>query len=108
MTSLTPDCMFPITPRMECAIDEMKGLIAARFPDATFVVYQGYESVGIYLEAQVDIDDTDEVMEVFSDRLVDLQVDEGLPLYVVPTQPIERVIAQLEEQQQGRPFDRLP
>jgi len=42
---------------------------------------------------------TDEVMAVVGDRLVELQVDEGLPVYVTPLRPIERVIAQLRERE---------
>lgn len=37
---------------------------------------------GLYLRAIVDVEDTDEVTEVFIDRMIDLQVEEDLPLYV--------------------------
>ena len=49
----------------------------------------------------VDIADTDEVIDVVGDRLVELQVDEGLPIYVSPLRPIQRVIAELREREQA-------
>jgi hypothetical protein len=56
----------------------------------------------------VDIADTDEVIALVGDRLVQLQVDEGLPVYVTPLRPIERVIAQLREQEAATPPSTLP
>ena len=38
-----------LTPRMKEAIDELKGLITARFPQAAFVVEEGFDPEGIYL-----------------------------------------------------------
>jgi predicted NBD/HSP70 family sugar kinase len=84
-----------LTPRMKEAIDELKGLITARFPQAAFVVEEGFDPEGVYLMTTVDIADTDEVIAVIGDRLVALQVDEGLPVYVTPLRPIERVVAEL-------------
>ena len=70
---------------------EMKERISHRFPTTTYEMYQGEDPVGIYLAAIVDTDDLDEVKGLFLDRLVDLQVDEGLPLFVVPVRPVDRV-----------------
>ena len=57
----------------------------------------------MYLVATVDIDDTDEVVEVFIDRLIDMQVEEGLPVYVVPPiRPIERVLEYMRELERAR------
>ena len=93
------DVEVEISPRMQAALDELKGLIIERFPDATFVVQEQYDPPGIALTATVDIEDTDEVFAVVVDRLIDLQVYESLPVYVVPLQPIERVRAEFREQQ---------
>lgn len=87
-----------ITPRAQAAIDELKALISAKYPEASFSVNTGHEPAGIYLKATVDIDDTDEVVELYIDRLVDIQVSEGIPVYVVPLQPIARVIAEMNRQ----------
>jgi hypothetical protein len=92
---------------MECAIGELKSLIAAKYPDAAFKVYQGFEPVGIRLEASVDIEDTDEVWEVVADRNLDMQVEESLPLYVIVVQPIERVLAYMREREATDPLPPL-
>ncbi|MGE0541573.1 MAG: hypothetical protein AB7R89_15470 [Dehalococcoidia bacterium] len=81
---------------VQAALAELKTLILARFPDAIFHVYKGDEPCGIYLEATVDVEDTDEVIDTFIDRLVDMQVEERLPVYVVPVQPVERVLELME------------
>jgi hypothetical protein len=84
-----------LTPRMEEAIHDLKDMITARFPQATFVIEEGFDPEGMYLVPTVDIADTDEVIDTIGDRLLVFQVDEGLPLYVTPLRPIEHVIADL-------------
>ena len=96
---MRPESHVPLTPRMEEAVQELKGVITQRFPQAAFVVEEGADPKGIYLVTTVDIADTDEVIDLVGDWLVELQVDEGLPVYVTPLRPIERVIAQLREQE---------
>src|SRR5205823_7993569 len=93
----------PLTPAMEKAVNELKGTISKHFPQASFVVEEGFDPKGIYLVTTVDIADTDEVIDVIGDRLVELQVDEGLPLYVTPLRPIQRVIAELREREAAMP-----
>ena len=88
-----------LAPRMEEAVHELQRLITARFPQAAFVVEEGFDPKGIYLVTTVDIADADEVIDAVGDRLVELQVDEGLPVYVTPLRPIERVVAQLRERE---------
>ena len=56
----------------------------------------------------VDIADTDDVIAVVGDRLVDLQVDEGLSVYVTPLRPMERVIAELRKREAATPPVSLP
>jgi hypothetical protein len=46
--------------------------------------------VGIHLIATVDLEDLGEERDLYRDRIVDMQVDEGLPLYIVAVRPIER------------------
>jgi hypothetical protein len=93
---------------MEKAVNELKGMISARFPQASFVVEEGFDPKGTYLVTTVDIADTDEVIDVVGDRLVDLQVTEGLPLYVTPLRPIQRVVAELRKREQTTPSSPLP
>ena len=98
----------PLTPAMEKAVNELKGMISERFPQASFVVEEGFDPKGIYLVTTVDIADTDEVIDVIGDRLVELQVDEGLPIYVTPLRPIQRVVAELREREHTPPSSPLP
>ena len=98
----------PLPPAMEKAVNELKGTIAARFPQASFVVEEGFDPKGIYLVTTVDIADTDEVIDVVGDWLVELQVDEGLPIYVTPLRPIQRVIAKLREREYATSPSPLP
>src|SRR3989442_12197673 len=90
----------PLTPAMEKAVNELKGTISERFPKASFVVEEGFDPKGIYLVTTVDIADTDEVIDVVGDRLVEVQGDEGMPIYVTPLPPLQRVLAELQEQEQ--------
>ncbi len=97
-----------LTPRMQEALEELKRLVTERFPEAAFVVKEGFDPEEIYLITTVDIADTDDVIAVVGDRLVDLQVDEGLPLYVTPLRPIDRVIADLRNRETATPPASLP
>jgi hypothetical protein len=100
---MRPERQVRLTPRMEDALEELKRLISERFPHATFVVEEGVDPEGIYLVTTVDVADTDAVIELVGDRLVELQVEEGLPVYVTPLRPIERVVAQLREREAATP-----
>ena len=105
---MKPESHVRLTPRMEEAVHELKGLITAHFPQAAFVVEEGFDPEGIYLLATVDIADTDDVIAVVGDRLVGLQVDEGLPVYVTPLRPTEPVIAELRKREAATPPASLP
>jgi hypothetical protein len=56
-------------------------------PLATFQVVPGEDPTGTYVLATVDVEDTELVMDAYMDRLLTLQIDEGLPLYVLPLHP---------------------
>ncbi len=83
-------------PDIQAAIVEIRGLISARFPDATFTVGLGDDPTGVYLRPVVDVDDRGDVFDVFIDRLTDIQDVTGLPLYVVPARPPGRNAAILQ------------
>ena len=105
---MKPENPVRLTPRMQEAIDELKGLITAYFPQAAFVLEEAFDPEGVYLVTTVDIADTDEVIDVIGDRLVELQVDEGLPLYVTPLRPIDHVVAELRKREASTPPASLP
>ena len=88
--------------RIQAALTELREMIEAKFPTATFHAYQGEDPEGTYLEAIVDVEDTDDVIDVFLDRLVDMQIEERLPVYVVPVRTPERVARLVAEAEQRR------
>jgi len=88
--------------RIQQAVDELENMIKGRYPTTSFEVGQGDDPSGTYVVATVDIDDPDEVMDLIIDRLVDIQVEDGLPVYIVPVRTEERVLREL----QSRPTPR--
>jgi len=87
--------------RTQDALKELRGIIKTTFPTATFRTYRGEDPEGTYLETVIDVDDMNDVMDVYIDRLLDIQVKERLPVYVIPVRPPERV-AQLAWSAQRR------
>jgi hypothetical protein len=96
----------PSDPRMKAAIAELQERIAGHFPTATFKIEVGDDPDGVYLITVVDLDDPDPVLDVVIDRMLEMEVDEGLPLYVVPARTPERIAAMLREE--SAPFRELP
>lgn len=95
-------------PRMQAGIRELQALIRSRYPDATFAASYGEDPVGVYLDVTVDLDDTDEVVDLYIDRLVDLQVEDGLKLHVIPIRPPERIAAMLRDRANGTAVLKVP
>lgn len=91
-------------PRIRSALDELREIIEQRYPTAVFEVSRGEDPEGIYLDAIVDVEDTDEVFDLVVDRLLEMQIDEGLPVYVIPIRPVERVLAEIKRYQSGSPM----
>jgi hypothetical protein len=89
-------------PRMQAAVAEWQALILAHYPSTTFIVGGAEDPEGVYVQAVVDVDDPDEVAEVFIDRMIDLQVEDGLPIYVVPVRTPERRAALRQRQAAAR------
>ena len=71
-------------PRMMAAITELTNLIRDRYPETTFTTELSEHEESVFVTAVVDVDDPDEVVDCFIDRAVTLQVEEGLPLHVIP------------------------
>ncbi len=57
---------------------------------------------GIYITATVDVDDIEEVLDLYIHRLTQLPVAEGLPFYGSVVQTPERLARLLAEHQAGR------
>jgi hypothetical protein len=88
MTDPAPN---PDATRIQLAINELQTLIRGHYPSAAFATAQGEDPHGVYLTVTVDVEDVDDVVDVYIARLLNMQVDECLPLYVVPVEPPERV-----------------
>lgn len=76
-------------PRIQAALDELRTMILRPFPAATFSVRHGEDPDALWLEACIDVDDPDIMLDTVLDRLVDMHI-EALPVYVMSTQPLER------------------
>jgi hypothetical protein len=78
--------------RVQDAVRELKQMLLQRYPDATFEITPGPDDPeSIHLIATVDVEDSDTVLDVVIDRLLELQVEERLPVHVIPVRPSERV-----------------
>lgn len=87
---MSPHDPMVLTPRLQEALDELRGLVAARYPDATFDLFRGEDPEGVYLSATADVENLYDLIDIVLDRLVDLQVEENLPVYFAPRRTPER------------------
>ena len=86
-------------PAVQEAPKELRELILDRYPAATFSISHNVEPyLGVYLNVTVDVEDTDEVFSVISQRLTDMQVEDGLSISVAVDWPEERLRAYLAQQ----------
>lgn len=84
--------------RMQDAVAELQAMIGQRYPSAAFSLsHPEDEPSSVELTAVVDVDDPDEVLDTVIDRVIELQVDEQLPIHVVPIRTPERVAADLRD-----------
>jgi hypothetical protein len=93
--------------RVEEALQELQARIRQQYPSVLFRVGVGEDDPEIVqLVAIVDVDDTDPVLDVVIDRVLDLQ-EHGLPIFVVTERPNERTAALREAMRGARP-DAVP
>lgn len=70
-------------------------MIAEKYPEAEFRVLRGVDDPREWwLEARVDLEATEEVTDLIIDRLLDFQIEQRLPIYVM-TLPTVRIAAML-------------
>jgi len=92
-----------LDPRRQQVVAELEHTILARYPAATFTLRAGIdEPDATYLTTIVDIEDPDEVLTLVLDRLLELQIEEQLPVYVLPVHPPARVAATMQQVQRER------
>lgn len=101
---MTDEQPIALGPRMEAAVEEIKHLVQQRFPEATFELGFGEDPEGLRLIVTIDREDMGDVVDLYIDRLVDMQVDERLPLYVIPVPTIERSLEMMRREQARTPW----
>ena len=69
---------------MQNAIAAVDAHILADYPEATFRLVEGEDPIGLYLDVYTDAEDAFAVLDLVSDWLVDLSVNAGVHLHVVP------------------------
>lgn len=91
--------------RIEAALAELKQLIKRRYPEARFSVAGGPEDPQeVHLVATVDLEDTDEVLDLVMERMLQFQLEEQLPVYVSPRRTPQRREAVWAAQRQRAPL----
>jgi len=77
--------------RTQAALTELKELIKQRYPDATFYVTRSQDDPeAIHLVTMVDVDDRGPVLDAVMDRMMELQIEDELPIFVIPVRPRTR------------------
>lgn len=89
-------------PRIAAAVSELEDLIRSRYPTAAFAAAREEDPNGVYLTVTVDLDEPDDVLDLVGERLIAMEVDEGLPVYVVPVRTPERVAKLVANRTQTR------
>jgi hypothetical protein len=88
----------PWNDKMQHAIAEVEARIRAVYPEATFRLVEGEDPMGLYLDAYTDAEDAFAVLDLISDWLVDLSVNAGVHLHVIPL-PHEAAALHVSKQQ---------
>jgi hypothetical protein len=79
-------------------------MISERYPTASFAVGRGEdEPEAVHVTATVDVNDPDDVVDLVIERILAFQLDEGLPVYVIPIRTPECLAAMLAAQARRRP-----
>src|SRR5947209_1821237 len=92
-----------LDPSVQSAVDELREVISRRYPSASFdIVSDPDETENVDMWTTVDLDDPDEVLDLVIDRLLQLQVEERVPVHVIPVRSPERVLAELSSRRQPR------
>jgi hypothetical protein len=86
-------------PRVNRALNELSDIVRSAHPEATFEVASAADDADIVqLFARVDVDDPDEVADLVMDRMLEMQLEEGLPVYLIPLRTPERIAILREAQ----------
>jgi len=80
-----------LDPRRCGAVQELTALVAQAYPEASFTISSGQDDPETtHIIATVDVDDPDEVVDLVIDRMLAIQIDEGLSVHLIPIRTPER------------------
>lgn len=92
-----------LEPRRQRAINELTHLVKHAYPNASFAVEPAEDAPEItHIVATVDIDDPDLVVDLVIDRMLELQIDEGIPVHLIPIRTPQRTAALQSRQREDR------
>jgi len=88
--------------RIQYAVRELQDMIKSQFPTTTFELAQSPDDPdSLHLLAISDVDDPDEVGDLVVERVVALQVEEGISLHVIPLRTPARIEEALTSPSRG-------
>src|SRR5437867_8817454 len=91
--------------RVSAAIEQLQGLIRQHYPAAEFEVSTDPEEPeNVHLITTVDLEDPDEVLDLVLDRVLELQVEQRIPVHVIPVRSPQRILQSLDEPRRNRPL----
>ncbi|MBM2827276.1 MAG: hypothetical protein HW403_1340 [Dehalococcoidia bacterium] len=65
-------------------------MVVASFPEAEFQVYEGEDPQGVYINAYTNTPSGWNVINVVSERVTDILLDEGYNIGVVPSSKVAK------------------
>lgn len=71
-------------PKMQAAIAELQEMILRNFPKVQFHVHAGEDPRAVYIDALTPDEHTLEIEDLISERELEMHLDEGLEVYVLP------------------------
>lgn len=88
---MTQDERCSFDARTRAAISELESIILARYPEATFHVERGPDDPqAIHLVTTVDVEDRTDLLELVVDRQMEIQIEDGIPIFIIPLRTPER------------------
>lgn len=89
-TAMTTRRRRPRRSEIDAALAELRQIILQKYPEATFEVKRGIDEPDSFeLWATVDIEDGNDVIDLVLDRVLDMQLEDGLPIHVIPLRPAD-------------------
>src|SRR5205085_12420539 len=90
--------------RVTAAIEQLQAVVQQRYPAAEFEVSTNAEEPeNVHLITAVDLEDPDELLDLALDRLLDLQIEERIPLHVIPSRSEAGILQTMDGPRRNKP-----